>query len=53
MLSLPQNMATCGSATANPVPALAASAWGADGKAGERKNKRGKFNGHSYYRAGQ
>ncbi len=26
MLSLPQNIATCGSATANPVPALAASA---------------------------
>lgn len=26
MLSFPQNMATCGSATANPVPTLAASA---------------------------
>lgn len=26
MLSFPQNIATCGSATANPVPALAASA---------------------------
>lgn len=47
MLSLPQNMATCGSATANPVPAFAASACGAE----MRNEQEDEVNNSAHYRS--